>query len=185
MCARIFATALLLCCSVSTLATAQDKPELDSLKRKLAEVMRQRAAEEANLENFDDLDFNVYSKQRWDLMGRSHAKDIVVHYPDGSLTKGLDVHIEKLKPLFAFAPDHKIIDHPIRIASGDWTAVMGTMTGTFTRPMDVGGGKSIAPTNKVFKLQMVTIGRWVGKTMAEEWLFWDNQAFMQQLGLTQ
>lgn len=62
---------------------------------------------------------------------------------------------------------------------------MGTMTGTFTRPMPSGSGKTIAPTGKSFKLDMVTIGRWEGTTMAEEWLFWDNQTFMKQLGLAQ
>ena len=62
---------------------------------------------------------------------------------------------------------------------------MGTMTGTFTRPRPSGGGKTIAPTGKSFKLDMVTIGRWEGPTMAEEWLFWDNQTFMKQLGLAQ
>jgi len=44
-------------------------------------------------------------------------------------------------------------------------------------------GKTIAPTGKSFTLNMVTIGRWEGVTMAEEWLFWDNQAFMKQLRL--
>ena len=115
--------------------------------------------EQANLANFDDLGFNVYSNQRWDQLGRSHAKNIVVHYPNGSTTTGLDPHIAALKPMFVFAPDHKIIDHPSRIASGNWTTVMGTMTGTFTQPMPVGDGKTIAPTGKAFKLDMVTISR--------------------------
>jgi hypothetical protein len=162
---------------------AQSSADIEVMKQKLAEVQRQQEVETANLKNFDDLDFNVYSNQRWDQLGKSHAKDIIVHYPDGSTTKGLDPHIAALKPMFVFAPDHKIIDHPIRIASGNWTAVMGTMTGTFTQPMSAGEGKTIAPTGKAFKLHMVTIGRWEGSTMAEEWLFWDNQAFMKQLGL--
>ena len=178
-----FAIVLLIGCSHSRLAeTAAD---VEMMKQRLAEVQRQNQVEAANLANFDDLDFNVYSGQRWDQLGKSHAKDIVVHYPDGSTTKGLDPHIEALKPMFVFAPDHKIVDHPIRIASGNWTAVMGTMTGTFTQPMPIGGGKTIAPTGKSFKLDMVTIGRWEGTTMAEEWLFWDNQMFMRQLGLDQ
>ncbi|MDF0677023.1 MAG: ester cyclase [Nitrospira sp.] len=168
-----------------SIGLAQSNADIDVMKQQLAEVQRQHQVETANLENFDDLDFNVYSNQKWELLGKSHAKDILVHYPDGSTTKGLDPHIAALKPTFAFAPDHKIVDHPIRIASGNWTAVMGTMTGTFTQPMPIGGGKMIPPTGKAFKLNMVTIGRWEGATMAEEWLFWDNQAFMKQLGLAQ
>lgn len=172
-------------CGAPGTSSAQSSADIDVMKQQLAEVQRERQAETANLENFDDLDFNVYNGQKWDQLGKSHAKDILVHYPDGSTTKGLDPHIAALKPTFAFAPDHKIVDHPIRIASGNWTAVMGTMTGTFTQPMPIGGGKMIPPTGKAFRLNMVTIGRWEGATMAEEWLFWDNQAFMKQLGLAQ
>jgi hypothetical protein len=32
---------------------------------------------------------------------------------------------------------------------------------------------------------MATIGRWENGVMAEEWLFWDNQLFMKQIGLAQ
>jgi hypothetical protein len=30
---------------------------------------------------------------------------------------------------------------------------------------------------------MATIGHWKDGVMDEEWLFWDNQAFMKQIGL--
>ena len=115
-----------------SISVAQPNADIDMMKQQLAEIQRQRQVEAANLENFDDLDFNVYSGQKWDQLGRSHTTDIIVHYPDGSTTTGLEPHIEALKPMFVFAPDHKVIDHPIRIASGNWTAVMGTATGTFT-----------------------------------------------------
>ncbi len=141
--------------------------------------------EQAHLDNFDDLDFNVYSGQKWDQLGRSHDKDIIVHWPDGRTTKGIDPHIDDLKAMFVFAPDTRIKEHPIKIASGEWTSVMGVMEGTFTAPMPIGHGKTIAPTGKTFKLSMVTIGRWVGTTMTEEWLFWDNAAFMKQIGLAE
>jgi hypothetical protein len=32
---------------------------------------------------------------------------------------------------------------------------------------------------------MATIGHWKGKTRDHEWLFWDNQDFMKQIGLAQ
>ena len=44
-------------------------------------------------------------------------------------------------------------------------------------------GKTIAPTGKSFRLGMATIGHWKGGTMDHEWLFWDSQDFMKQLGL--
>lgn len=51
--------------------------------------------------------------------------------------------------------------------------------------MPIGGGKTISPTGKPFKLYMVTIGHWKNGVMDEEWLMWDNQAFMKQIGLAQ
>ena len=149
----------------------------------LAQIEREREQIEKNLANFDDLDFNVYSGQKWDEFHKSHAENILVHYPDGHTTTGLQAHLAELKPQFEFAPDTRIKTHPIKVAQGGLTAVMGIMEGTFSQPMKTPDGKTIAPTNKPFKLDMVTIGRWENGVMVEEWLFWDNQAFMQQIGL--
>ena len=143
----------------------------------------QRPAVEKNLKVFDTLDFDVFSNQKWDRLKESHAPDIVVTWPDGHETKGIEKHIEDLKALFVFAPDLKIKVHPIRFGSGTFTAVTGVMSGTFTKPMPTPDGKSIPPTGKHFALSMVTIGHWKGATMDHEWLFWDNQDFMNQIGL--
>lgn len=150
-----------------------------------ARKIEHRNVEEANLETFDDLDYNVFSGQRWDQLGKSHHKDIVVHWPDGRTTKGINDHIKDLKEMFVYAPDTQIKQHPIKIASGEWTTVMGIMEGTFTKPMPLGNGKTVPPTGKSFKLSMATIGRWENGVMVEEWLFWDNQAFLKQVGLTE
>ena len=164
-------------------AFAQSTSEIDTMKQQLAAVMKSRQMETANFANFDDLDFNVYSGQKWDQLEKSHAKDITVHYPDGHVTKGISSHIDELKGQFLFAPDTRIKEHPIRIASGDWTAVMGTLEGTFSQAMPIGPGKSIPATGKTFKLSMITIGHWKNGVMDEEWLMWDNLAFMKQIGL--
>jgi hypothetical protein len=146
---------------------------------------RQHPAVERNLKTFDVLDFDVFSNQKWERLHESHAKDIVVTWPDGHETKGIDVHIEDLKALFVYAPDIEIKTHPIRFGSGEWTGVTGIMTGTFTKPMPIGGGKFIQPTGKRFALPMATIGHWTNGTMDHEWLFWDSGEFMKQLGITQ
>jgi hypothetical protein len=51
--------------------------------------------------------------------------------------------------------------------------------------MPTGDGKSIPPTGKAFKINMCTVGHWKGGVMVEEYLFWDNQTYMKQLGLGQ
>ena len=144
---------------------------------------RQQPAVERNLKTFDVLDFDVFSSQKWERLHESHAKDIVVTWPDGHETTGIDVHIDDLKAMFVYAPDIEIKVHPIRFGSGEWTAVTGVMTGTFTRPMPIGGGKFIQPTGKRFALPMATIAHWKNGTMDHEWLFWDSQEFMKQLGI--
>jgi len=141
-----------------------------------------------NLANFDDLDFRVYTGQQWQDLHRSHTNDVVVHWPDGHQTKGIEKHIEDLKYMWTFAPDNRIKEHPARFgtADGEWTAVTGWLEGTFTKPMALPDGKSIAPTGKPYRIPMATIGHW-GKdgVMFEEYLFWDNGEFMRQIGLAQ
>ena len=155
----------------------------DSTVAKELEAIKSTEAEELkNLAIFDDLDFEVYSNQKWDELARSHAPDIVVHWPDGRMTTGLEAHIADLKQQFVFAPDTKISLHPIKIAQGNWTAVQGVMEGTFSQPMSMPDGKSIAPTNKPFRLEMVTIGRWENGVMKEEWLMWDNHVLHEAGG---
>ncbi|CAD6528390.1 ester cyclase [Paraburkholderia metrosideri] len=144
----------------------------------------ERATVEKNLNNFDDLDFNVYSHQKWDEMHRSHAEDIIVHYPDGTTTHGLKEHLDRSKKIFSFAPDTENPIHHIRIGQGQYTAVTGVWRGTFTKPMVLADGKVIAPNGKRFEIEMATVGRWNDAgTMDEEWLFYDDYTFMKQLGL--
>ena len=173
---RVFVVVAALVCSAVVFGCG---PNQESKQRE-----EEAARLAANLANFDDLDFNVFTGQKWTELHRSHAANITVHWPDGHSTEGIERHIEDLKGMFVWAPDTRITDHPIKVAQGDWTAVIGTMEGTFTQPMPIGDGKSIPPTGKAFKIRMATFGRWNSQgTMEEEYLFWDNQEFMKQIGL--
>jgi hypothetical protein len=174
----VIAAALLTAASLGSAHTLAENPTTPPPKPEI-----QAPGVEKNLKAFDTLDFDVFSNQKWDRLHESHAKDIVVTWPDGHETKGIDKHIEDLKALFAFAPDIAIQTHPIRFGSGSWTAVTGVMTGTFTKPMALPDGKTIAPTGKRFAIGMATIGHWKNGAMDHEWLFWDNQDFMNQIGL--
>jgi hypothetical protein len=141
-----------------------------------------------NLANFDDLDFRVYTGQQWQDLHKSHSKDVVVHWPDGHTTTGLEKHIEDLKYMWTFAPDNRIKEHPVRFgtADGEWTAVTGWLEGTFTKPMVLADGKTIPPTGKAYRIPMATIGHWNKEgVMFEEFLFWDNGEFMKEIGLAQ
>jgi SnoaL-like polyketide cyclase len=142
------------------------------------------AEERANLETFDTLDFEVFSRQDWSRVGESHAPYIRVHWPDGHYTDGIDKHIEDMAALFVWAPDLRIQAHPLRVAKDNLTAVTGALKGTFSQPMPDGKGGTIAPTGKEFALDMITVGIWNRQgTMDEEFVFWDGQALSHKIGL--
>jgi hypothetical protein len=145
---------------------------------------KQAPGVEQHIATFDDLDFNVFTHQKWDELRKSHSKDVIVHWPDGHRTTGIERHIDDLKALFVYAPDTRILVHPVKFGSSVWTSVIGVMEGTFTTAMPLTNGTSIPPTGKSFKLTMSTVGRWNAQgTMDEEYLFWDNQTYMRQIGL--
>jgi hypothetical protein len=173
-------------CSNKSGDSSNLQAKVDSLQIELKKFTDEKALTEMRLVRFDSLDFEFYSKQDWKNFDISHADNIKVYYPDGSITTGLNPqHIDMLTPMFVFAPDTKIKTHPVRFGSGDWTCVIGEMEGTFSKPMPIGNGKAIPPTNKKFKFSMTTVGHWKDGKMIEEYLFWDNQSLMKQIGLAQ
>lgn len=159
------------------------QPNSEALKNELKKYKSGAALVDKHLAVFDTLDFKVFTGQQWERLHESHAKDIVVYWPDGHFTKGIDKHIADLKYMFVYAPDTEIHEHPVKFGAGEWTSVIGVMTGTFTSPMPIGNGKFIQPTGKKFSINMCTVGHWTNGVMDKEYLFWDNQTYMNQLGL--
>lgn len=136
-----------------------------------------------HLARFVTLDFYVLAHRNWEELKQSHAKNVLVHWPDGRQAKGLNKHIDELKAVFVYAPDIRVQAERIGFGSGDWTCVMAQIKGTFTRPMPTPHGNKIGPTGKSFKIAACTIAHWnkVG-LMDEEYLFWDNQSLLRQIG---
>jgi hypothetical protein len=172
-------------CEADARSASNLQAKVDSLQNELKKFTGQEAATELRLAKIDSLDFEYYSNQKWDMLANSHANDIKCYYPDGSTTTGLyPQHIDQLTPMFVFAPDTKCKTHTARFGSGDWTCVIEEIEGTFSKPMPIGNGKTIAPTGKHFKFSMTTVGHWgPDSKMTEEYLFWDNQSFARQIGL--
>jgi hypothetical protein len=157
--------------------------KVDSLQKELAKYTADAAAIQQYLRTFDTLDFVVFTNQEWVRLHESHSQDVVVNWPDGHHTNGIEKHIEDLKGMFVYAPDTRIKVHPIRFGSGEFTCVTGIMEGTFTKPMPIGNGKFIKPTGKAFTLPMCTVGHWKDGVMSEEWLYWDGATYMSQMGI--
>jgi hypothetical protein len=170
-------------CQSSTSTTDNSTDNIDSLKTIAMQLVASNDTIASHLKTFDELDFDVFSNQKWDRLHESHAKDIKVFWPDGSVVVGIDQHIEDLKKLFVHAPDIRIKEHPIKFGSGNYTLVTGVFEGTFSKPMPIGNGKFFQPTGKAFKMPMATVGIWKDGVMIEEHLFWDNQTYAKQIGL--
>jgi len=170
-------------CSNKSGNSLEMQAKVDSMKTLLKSISEGNKTVEKNLMTFDTLDYVVFSNQEWTRLHESHSKDVIVNWPDGHHTNGIERHIEDLKALFVYAPDTKIKEHPLKFGSGEFTCVTGMMSGTFTKPMPTGDGKFIQPTGKSFALPMCTVGHWKDGVMIEEWLYWDNATYMRQIGL--
>ena len=171
------------CTTPAVQAQTQEPVLVSDLKKELAKYQDEEKTVAKYIQIFDTLDFDVFTHQKWERLHESHSQNVVVHWPDGHSTQGIDVHIQDLKAMFVFAPDTRIETHPIKFGKGEWTSVIGVMEGTFSQPMPIGNGKTIPPTGKKFKLTMATIGHWKDGVMDQEYLFWDNGEFMKQIGL--
>jgi hypothetical protein len=158
----IISFGMLQSCNSSTTTAANGN--IDSLGKIALQLAASNDTIASHLKIFDELDFDVFSNQKWDRLKES-------------------VHIEDLKNLFVHAPDTRIKEHPIKFGSANYTLVTGVFEGTFTKPMPIGNGKFIQPTGKAFKMPMATVGIWKDGVMVEEHLFWDNQTYAKQIGL--
>ena len=141
---------------------------------------------QANLKRFDQLDFEAYSERKnMKLFREIHCPDVKVVFPDGRSTQGIEQHVVDINNLFNGTPDSRITAHPIAFGSGAWTVTTGVMEATFSEPMKLPDGKTMAPTGKKVKMPMATIAKWKNGCIAEEHLFWDNAEYMKQLGIGQ
>lgn len=168
--------------SIVAMAAALASCGTEADNSELAGYLAAEKLANAQIAKFDTLNFEVFSNQKWDRLHESHASNVIVHWPDGHQTSGIEKHIADLKTIFVFAPDTRIQEHPVKVAQGEWTSVIGVMEGTFTEPMPTGDGKLIAPTGKSFRLIMCTVGHWKNGVMDEKYLFWDNLSYRRQIG---
>jgi hypothetical protein len=160
-----------------------NEKKIDSLQQLVTQLTADELEVRTHLSTFDTLDFVVFTYQQWNRLHESHAHDVKVNWPDGHFTSGIEKHMEDLKAMFTYVPNTSIKQHPFRFGQNNITCVTGIMTGTFSLPMPIGNGRFIQPTNKSFSIPMCTVGIWSNGVMMEEYLYWDNQAYMNQIGL--
>jgi hypothetical protein len=105
--------------------------------------------EASHLDAFDDLDFKGWNGPDWDVFRHRHTDDVIVEMM-GKRTTNLDDHVALCEDVIKQNPKLKIEDHPIKLAEGEWTAVMGNLP----------GGR-----------RMVTVAKWRDGAISEEYVF--------------
>ncbi len=175
--------AALVSCSKDKETPTYSQASVDSLRAQITYLTSGNAQIAKTLATFDTLDFTVFSNQDWARLHESHSKDVKVNWPDGHSTVGIDRHIADLKAMFVNAPNTNIQLHPIRFGSGNMTCVTGIMSGTFSSAQPTGKGTMSQSAGKLFSIPMCTVANWKNGVIIEEFLFWDNQAYMNQIGM--
>jgi|tagenome__1003787_1003787.scaffolds.fasta_scaffold20189295_1 hypothetical protein len=104
---------------------------------------------ERHVELFRKLDLEGWNGPDWELFRQLHTDDVVVDLM-GQRTEGLEAHVTMCRQIIEQSPDLKVVGHPVTIAEGEWTAVVGELT----------GGQ-----------RMVTVARWRDGAIAEELVF--------------
>lgn len=93
------------------------------------------------------------------LFKEIHGPDVLVVDSNGNVTRGIEQHVQWAMAVTSAAPESRVLAHPIKIAAGNWTVVTGIIPGNLT---------------------MVTVAHWEDGRIAEEYLFMQNPAVIDQ-----
>jgi hypothetical protein len=136
---------------ISNQSTTVMALEQQSSSSNQTEIVVARTPEEkANLERFDQLDFDAWNNRNWTLFSEIHTPDVLVVDFSGNTTRGIEQHLQWAMAFTSAQPESKVSVHPIKIAAGNWTAATGTLPGNHT---------------------MITLAHWQDGRIAEEYLF--------------
>lgn len=113
-----------------------------------------------------------------------HSKNVLVHYPDGKITKGFKQYSEAMKTTFAFSPHAHFNTNKIIEGDGVWLSISGVLSGDFTEKLAIGDGAFVQPSGKRYNLNTQIIA-YLDKNgaMEEVFLYWDNKEIAAQIGI--
>lgn len=115
------------------------------------------------------------NQDNWDVYNKIHTADFVAHA--GTRSESLEGDLKSAKGWRQAFPDGRYTIEQV-VAEGDFVVVRFTGRGTNT-----GAGNGLPATGKPIELTGVTIFRFTGGKIAEEWTEYDRMSLMRQLGL--
>lgn len=119
-----------------------------------------------------------------DLAKFNHSPNITVYYPMG-VTMNLSEHLQDMRLTFSSFSDAAPHNHNYKVefGEGDWTVALARAQGTNDGPLPGPTGNLLPPNRKVAVYDLMTISRWNGGLMMEEYLWTDNPRLYRLLGL--
>ncbi|EAU35407.1 predicted protein [Aspergillus terreus NIH2624] len=118
-----------------------------------------------------------------DLAKFNHSPNVTVFYPMG-VQMNLSEHLQDMRLTFSTFSDAAPHNHNYKVefGEGDWTVVLARAKGTNDGPLLGPTGNLLPPTEKVVTYDLMTISRWSGGLMMEEYLWTDNVLLYRALG---
>lgn len=119
------------------------------------------------------------------FLGKLHSADVEVHQIGAPTTFGRLRHGADMNMWIAAFPDMIVHNNPydIQFGQGEWTVAIGKLSGTFTGILTLPDGTEIKPTGKPFLTFFTTIARWQQDAMVNEYVLFDQQDIMKQIGV--
>lgn len=131
---------------------------------------------------------DAWNARDWATFEARHDADVVVYWPgrDATPTRGVPDHLAEAMAFCDAFPDNKVHNRPYHIlfSDGTFSCSVTRFTGTFTKPWKLADGTILEPTGDSFDILFSTAARWKDGRLIEEYLFWDNATFMNQVGLS-
>ena len=125
----------------------------------------------------------MFNAQDWDRFVANAAESIVTHAPDlEEPLKGLKAYRERFETNVEAFPDQHIETKQV-FGQGEWVVLEGIFTGTHEGAFPGPGGQEIPPTHKRVELPLALVFKIEDGKTTEEHDYYDNLAFLSQLGL--
>ncbi|RKK65457.1 hypothetical protein BFJ69_g16270 [Fusarium oxysporum] len=114
----------------------------------------------------------------------NHHPNSTMYYP-GGVVMNLTEHIEDLRLYFSSYPDAAPHNHNYRVifGEGDWTVAISVSSAINGGAVSDLSGHWLPPTMRPVKFDLMTIARWDGGWMMEEYLWVDSPIMFRQMGI--
>jgi len=118
----------------------------------------------------------------WERFSESFAKSVLVYEPGAKPNRGRDSIVESFQYFISSFPDAQI--RKVRsFGQGDWVCIEVVNHGTNKGPITGLDGKTMRPTNKAAKQEIVVVAKIQGGKITEYHESWDRLGMLAQLGL--